>query len=327
MGERAGRRGVRQVVGGHVYGLYRRDGAVLGRRNTLLQGTDVVCQRGLIAYGRRHTAEQRGYFGTSLNETENVVDKQQYVLTTNVTEVFCHGQTGQANAHTRSRRLVHLAIYQNRLVNNAGLLHFAPQVVTLTGTLAYAGEYGIAAVRRGYVMNEFHDQYRLAYAGAAEQAYLTAQGVRCNQVYDLDARFQNLFGGRLVLQGRSRTVNRPVVGRFYLRIIMVNGFAQYVKDTAQATGTHRHLNGGTRVDGFHTAHQTVRGAHGYATDYVLADMLHHFGGQVDFDIVTDHTVDMNRIVDLRELFRRKLNVDNRPQDRYNFASRHLCFPP
>ena len=96
MGERPGRRRVSQVIGRNVYSLYRCDGTMLGRSDTLLQGADVISQRRLITYGGRHTAQQRGYFGTSLNKTENVVDEEQYVLTAYITEIFCHGQAGQA---------------------------------------------------------------------------------------------------------------------------------------------------------------------------------------------------------------------------------------
>jgi hypothetical protein len=107
-----------------------------------------------------------------------------------IAEVFCHGQTGQADAHTGSRRFVHLAVDEGRLVDDAGFLHFAPKVVAFTGTFADAGEYGIAAVAGSDVVDEFHDEDGLADASAAEQTDLTAFCIRADEVDDFDARFE-----------------------------------------------------------------------------------------------------------------------------------------
>ena len=72
-------------------------------------------------------------------------------------------------------------------------MHLFPEVVTLSGTLAYAGEYGISAVLHGYVMDEFLDKYGLTYSGAAEEADLTSLGIGLQKVDDLDARLQDLY--------------------------------------------------------------------------------------------------------------------------------------
>ena len=52
-------------------------------------------------------------------------------------------------AHTGSGRLVHLAVDQSGLVDNAALGHFTVQVVALTGALANAGEHRVAVVLGG----------------------------------------------------------------------------------------------------------------------------------------------------------------------------------
>ena len=109
MGERRGRRGVGQVVGGNVYGLYGRNGTGLRGGNALLEVAHLGSEGGLIAYSGRHTAKKCGYLRTCLGKAENVVDEQQNVLTL-VTEVLCLGQAAQANAKTSSRRLIHLTV-------------------------------------------------------------------------------------------------------------------------------------------------------------------------------------------------------------------------
>ena len=59
----------------------------------------------------------------------------------NITEVFCHGEARQTYTHTRSGRFVHLTVNECGLADNPGFLHFAPKVITFTGTFTYAGEY------------------------------------------------------------------------------------------------------------------------------------------------------------------------------------------
>src|SRR5690606_22563012 len=77
--ECGGRRGVGQVVSRNVNGLNRRDGARLGRSDTLLQLTHFFGQRGLITHGRRHTAKQGGHFGTCQRVAIDVIDEEQNV--------------------------------------------------------------------------------------------------------------------------------------------------------------------------------------------------------------------------------------------------------
>ena len=65
------------------------------------------------------------------------------------------------------------------------------QVIALTGPFPNTSENRIAAVTFGDVIDQFHDQNRLAHTGTAEQANLTALGVRGQQVNDLNAGHQN----------------------------------------------------------------------------------------------------------------------------------------
>ncbi len=210
MGEGRGRGGVGQVVGGNVDGLHGRDGALAGGGDTLLQGAHLGGQRGLVADGGGHTAQQRRHLGTGLGEAEDVVDEEQHVLMLDVTEVLRHGQAGQCHAHTGSGRLVHLAVDQRRLVDDAALGHFAVEVVALTGALADAGEDRVAVVLCGDVIDQLLDQNGLADTGTAEQADLAALGVGADQVNDLDAGLQDLGGGLLLLIAGSRAVDGPV---------------------------------------------------------------------------------------------------------------------
>ena len=119
MGECISRSRVGQVIGRHVNSLYGCDGTVLCRCNTLLKSTHLGLQGRLVTNGGWHTAKQSGNLGTCLRETEDIVDEQQYILACLVTEILCHGQSGQSDSHTGSRRFVHLSEHHGGFIDNA----------------------------------------------------------------------------------------------------------------------------------------------------------------------------------------------------------------
>jgi hypothetical protein len=119
-------------------------------------------------------------------------------------------QGAQGHARARARRLVHLPVDERRLGEHGlarlqlGFRHFEQQVVALARALAHAREAAHPAVRLRHVVDELHDQHRLAHAGAAEQADLAALAVRSQQVHDLDAGLEDLDGRALLdEQGRG----------------------------------------------------------------------------------------------------------------------------
>src|SRR6185369_4432228 len=119
---------------------------LLRRSDALLQFAHFRREVRLISHGRRHTAQQRGYFGSGLREAEDVVDKEQRVRAFVVTEVLGNRQSGQRDAQTGSWGLGHLSVDQRGLrlrriarSDNSGLTHFQPEIVALTSTLTDAG--------------------------------------------------------------------------------------------------------------------------------------------------------------------------------------------
>ena len=225
--KRRGRRGVGQVVGRHIDRLERGDGAFLGGGDAFLQVAHFGGQRGLVTDGAGRAAQQRGHFGTGLRETENVVHEQQHVLVLFVAEIFGDGQRGQRHAQTRAGRLVHLAVHQADFragrddgqaefillrmaffvllhLDDAGFDHFVVQVVAFARAFAHAREHRNAAVQLGDVVDEFHDDDRLADAGAAERADFAALQERADQINDLDAGGQNLRATWIGQRARAR---------------------------------------------------------------------------------------------------------------------------
>src|ERR1019366_8485111 len=116
------------VVGRHVDGLQRSDRTAARRGDALLELTHLVGQGGLITDRARHAPQQRRYFGTGLDEAEDVVDEEQYVLILHVAEVLGHRERSQGHAQAHARRLVHLTVDQGRLFDNARFAHFQQKV-------------------------------------------------------------------------------------------------------------------------------------------------------------------------------------------------------
>src|SRR5260221_1176911 len=86
VGEGRRRRRVGVVVSGEVDRLDRRDRSVLRRGDPLLQLAHFRQQRGLVADGARHAAEERGDLRAGLREAEDVVDEGEDVLLLGVAE-------------------------------------------------------------------------------------------------------------------------------------------------------------------------------------------------------------------------------------------------
>ncbi len=92
VGEGGGRRGIGQIVGGHVNGLHRGNRTLAGGSDALLQLAHFRGQVGLVAHGRGHAAQQRGNLRAGLREAEDVVDEQQRVRAFHVAEVLGDGE-------------------------------------------------------------------------------------------------------------------------------------------------------------------------------------------------------------------------------------------
>ncbi len=111
------------------------------------------------------------------------------------------------------------------------------EIVTLTGTLAHACEHGVTTVALGDVVDEFHDDDRLADARTTECSNLATLGERTDEVDDLDAGFENLRLRVLLGERRSGAVNRILL-RVRNRTTLVGRLANDVEDTAENALAH-----------------------------------------------------------------------------------------
>src|SRR5450432_685382 len=278
MRKRRRRRRIGVVIRGNVNRLDRGDRALGGGGDALLHRAHVGGKRRLITHGAGNTAEQRRHFRTRLREAEDVVDEEQDVLAL-IAEMLGDGETGEADAGTRARRLVHLAVDQRAfgafaaaLLVDAGFDELVIKVVAFAGPLADPGEHRITAMRLGDVVDQFLNQHGLADTGAAEQADLAALGVGRQQVDDLDAGDENFRFGRLLGIGRRRLMDGAVALRFD-RSGFIDRLAYHIHDAAERARAYRHHDRIAGVADFLTADQAFRGIHRDGAYRGFAEML------------------------------------------------------
>ena len=192
-----------------------------------------------------------------------------------VAEIFGDREAGERRAHTAPRRLVHLAVDQRRIGDDARLFHVGDHVVPLARALADAGEDGIAAVLFGDVVHQLHDEHRLADARAAEEADLAALAVRGDQVDDLDARLEYLRRGALVVEGGRLAVDVPALLRLDFALV-VDGLAEDVEHAAEHPFPDRGRELPARIGHAHPAGQPFRRRHGDAADRTLLFVREYF---------------------------------------------------
>ena len=167
------------------------------------------------------------------------------------------------------------------------------QVVTLTGTLTYTGEYGISAVLGCDITDQLLDQYSLTYTGTTEQTDLTTLLIRAEQVNDLNTGLQQFCVRRLLCEGRCSTVDRLV--RYPLRYrLVINRLTQYIKYSAQGIFSYRHGNRSSCGDCLHSSYQSVGSTHGDTSDSIITQVLGDFYYQ--FSSISGR--DADRVIDL-----------------------------
>ncbi len=236
-----------------------------------------------------------------------------------VAELFGQCQTGQSNAHTRSGRLVHLAVHQRNLrffqiirVDNVGFDHLVVQVVAFTGTFTNARENRITGVHFGDVVDQFHDQNGFTNTGTTEQTDFTTLGVRCEKVDNLDACFQYFGCGRLFREFGRVSVDRATLGRLDVAFF-VDGFANNVHDAAQCGVTHWDRDWRACVFDALAANQTFGRVHRDGTHGVFAKVLSHFEDQF-LAVVFSY----NSVEDLWQVIL-ELHIDDGADDLCDFA--------
>ena len=259
-----------------------------------------------------------------MGEAEDVVDEEQHVLILFVAEILRHGEGRKSDAHTGTRRLVHLAVNERHLglgdvllIDDAGFRHFVVEVITFTGTLPHPGKHRITTVGFRDVIDELHDHHGLAHAGTTEGAHFTTLGEGSDQIDDLDAGLEDVGLGVLIDEGRSRTVNRVA---FFVGHVaaLIHGIAGDVEDATEHAFADGNGDGRTAVHHFHAALEAFGGRHGDGTGDAVPQMLLHLEGEV-LGLAIHLEGDGKSLVDGRHAARGELHVDNGADNLDDFA--------
>ena len=329
--ERGGRRRVGVVVGRHVDRLHRGDRALVGGCDPLLHLAHLGQQGRLIADRGGHAAEERRDLGAGLRKPEDVVDKEENVLALRVAKILRNRERAQRDTEPRPGRLRHLAIDERRArllgllqVDDPTLLHLVPEVVPLAGPLTDATKHRHTAVLEREVVDELHDDDGLADARAAKEPDLAAAHIRLEQVDDLDAALEHLALGRLIHEGRRGPVNRPALVRLDRAVGEVDRLAEHVEHTTERLGPDRHRDGGASVGRRHAPLHPVGRRHRHGADAILTQMLLDLRGDDDVLTTWCRRVDLQRVVDRRQVSTLELHVQHRSDDLDNLAHTRVC---
>ncbi len=160
------------------------------------------------------------------------------------------------------------------------------------------------------VVDQFQHRHGLADAGTAEQTDLAALGERADQIDDLDAGFEQLDRRRQLVEFRRLLMDpAPLLGLD--RAALVDRAAEHVHDAAEHAGTDRHHDAVAGVVHRHAAPQAVGRSHRDRAHDAVAQLLLHFEGQTLLDqLVGLVVIEHQRVVDIRHLIARELDVDD-----------------
>ena len=241
-----------------------------------------------------------------------------------------------ADAKSGARRLGHLSVDERRArlaevvhVDDAALLEFDPEVVALARAFAHAPEHRDAAVLEGDVVNQLHDDDGLADARAAEETDLAALQVRFEQIDDLDARLEHLELGRLILERRRCTMNRPAFFGVHRPVGKIDRLAEHVQHAAERLGSNGDRNPLAQIQDLHPALHAVGRLHRHRAHAVLAEVLLDLANDVDRAGRTALRFDVQRVVDGRQVAGLELDVHDRTDHLNDFAVvllSHLFIP-
>jgi len=184
--------GIGQIISGHVDGLDGSDGTGSGGSNTLLKGTHIGGEGGLISDSGWDTSEKGRHLRTSLGESEDVIDEKKHILVLFISEVLSDGETGETDTGSGTWGLVHLTVHKGGLGSGAILLddtrldHFVVKIVTLTSSFTDTGEDGVTTMKLGDVVDKLHNKDGLADTGTTEETNLSSLGVGSKKIDNLN---------------------------------------------------------------------------------------------------------------------------------------------
>eukprot|EP00043_Microstomoeca_roanoka_P001490 m.33042 g.33042 ORF g.33042 m.33042 type:complete len:558 (+) comp10850_c1_seq1:312-1985(+) len=310
-----GRGRIGQIISRHVDSLDGGDGTKVGGCDTLLKGTHVRSEGGLVTDSGWDTTKKGRHLRTGLSEAENVVNEEEDITTTacggigQITKGLGDSETSQGDTGTGTRGLVHLTVHQGDLglafqLDNTTFNHFMVQIVTLASAFTDTSKHRETRVSLGDVVDQLHDKHSLADTSTTEKTNLATLSVRSKEINDLDTSLEDFRGDTHFGQRRGLSMDgKEAVGLDGTTLI--NGFTNDVHDTAKGSNTDGDGDGITTVNDGLTADKTLSTVHGNSTHGVLAEMLSNLKNQAGVVVL-----DLKGVEDRRKSTILELDVDN-----------------
>ena len=166
------------------------------------------------------------------------------------------------------------------------------------------------------IADKLLDQNRFSHARAAKQPNLAATRIGCNEVYHLDARFENLRRCILLFKRRCFPVNGHPLFRLH-RFFFVDILADDIEEPSEDFIADRHGNRSAGINRFRPAFHAIRGRQRDAADDVISDMLGHFRN--NFPAIH---INVDRGQELRHMLLFEPDIHNGPDNLMNGSLIH-----
>lgn len=176
---------------------------------------------------------------------------------------------------------IHLTEHEDRLFQHPTLGDLAVEILRLSGAFSDATEDAGALVSAGHVVDEFHDEHRLADPGSPEEPRLAPTLEGSKHVDHLDTGLERLGFGRSTGQRNRTTVDGPLLQVDKIVVAQtIDHPSEHVEGSPPGGIAHTDGDGRTRVDELVAAGQPLNGCkrngtHGLAIE--MADDLDRDG--------------------------------------------------
>jgi peptide chain release factor 1 len=295
-----------KIISRDIDGLDGGNGTLKSGGNTLLKHTEIGSKSGLVTDSGGDTTKKGRHLGTSLSETENVINEEKHILALLITEVLSNSKTGKSNTSTSTRGLVHLTVDKSSLrtgladLNDTSLNHFTVKIVTLTSTLTDTDEDGVTTMSLSNVVNQLHDEDSLTDTGTTEKTDLTTTSIGGKKIDDLNTSDEKLLLSRELAESRALTVNRILL-LVIDRTALIDGLTKDVHDTTESTRADRDHDREAGIVTRLATGKVISKIHGNATDGVVTDVHGNLENKTDIEVLDLKSVENSRNVTLSEL--------------------------
>ncbi len=177
------------------------------------------------------------------------------------------------------------------------------------------------------VVDQLHDDDRLANARTAKKSDLAPFHERGDEIDDLDARLKDLSVRLETGERGRRAVDRPARRIRRDRGPIVNGLTQYVENSPERGLAYWHGDRTTSVNHIHPTLHAVGGRHRHSAHLIATNVLLYFGYDLDgrtAPLLGRRSVDAQCVEQLWQMLGFELHVEHGPDHLHDLAYGLVC---